>query len=77
MSSVDVTKTIKDGEADIELKNVNNELLYTYYDNFTNFKVIPFSQMNSDYLSNYKEIYDRYVKVVKAKDDSLTVMGVN
>ncbi len=77
MSSVDATKTIKDGEADIELKNVNNELLYTYYDNFTNFKVIPFSQMNSDYLSNYKEIYDRYVKVVKAKDDSLTVMGVN
>ena len=75
MTSVDITKDSETGE--IELSNVNNELLYTYYKNWKGFKVVPFSQMNSTYLSNYKEVYQKYANVVKMYDDEMPVVALN
>ncbi len=74
MSSVDVVKTTKDGESSIKLKNLNNELLFNYYQrgsNWTNFKVVPFSQMSTKYNADYKRLYDKYSKVVKMYDENI------
>ena len=71
MTSVDII--LKDNK--IELSNLNNELLYTYYTNdYKDFKIIPFSKINSNYLSNYKDVYDKYKKIVVSLDDNISVI---
>ena len=40
------------------------ELLYSYSDNSTKFKVIPFSKMSDDILSDYKSIEEKYMSIV-------------
>ena len=71
MTSVDII--LKDNK--IELSNLNNELLYTYYtNNYKDFKIIPFSKINSNYLSNYKDVYDKYKKVVTSLDSNISVI---
>ena len=71
MTSVDIM--LKDNK--IELSNLNNELLYTYYtNNYKDFKIIPFSKINSNYLSNYKDVYDKYKKVVTSLDSNISVV---
>lgn len=73
MSMVDVT--LKDGK--IELSNLNNELLYTYYtSDYRDFKIIPFSMINDSYLSNYKDVYNKYKSIVVNLDKSINVEAV-
>ena len=70
MSSIDIIK--KDGK--IELTNLKNELLYTYYTNdYHDFLIIPFSEMNKDYLNNYKEVYEEYKNIVKKLNEKIEV----
>lgn len=76
MTSLEITKMIKNDETIISIGNVSNELIYTYYKSYRNFKVIPFSQMNSTYLSNYKNIYERYKKVIQMYDEDMYVVPV-
>lgn len=76
MTSVDVIKEEKDGQATIKLDNLNNELLFNYYQKgsrWTNFKVIPFSMMNETYNSDYKRLYDKYSAVVKMYDQNIPI----
>lgn len=73
MSSLEITKTVKNDEIKISIGNVKNELLYNYYKSYKNFKVIPFSQMNSNYLRNYKDIYEKYKKVIQMYDKDMYV----
>lgn len=76
MTSVDIIKEEKDGEVTIKLDNLNNELLYNYYhkgSRWTNFKVIPFSQMNTSYNSDYQRLYNKYSEVVKMYDKNIEV----
>ena len=74
MTSLDVTKTTKGKESNIKIENLNNELLYNFYrtgGKWYDFKVIPFSQMNTSYNSDYKRLYDKYGKVVKMYDENI------
>lgn len=74
MTSVNITKTVKDGKTSIKIDNVENELLFTYYKNWRNFKVIPFSNENiGKYLPNYKNVYETYKKVVQKYDKDMKV----
>ena len=76
MTSVDIIKEEKDGEVTIKLDNLNNELLYNYYhkgSRWTKFKVIPFSQMNASYNSDYQRLYNKYSEVVKMYDKNIEV----
>ena len=77
MTSVDIIKETKSGKSTIKLENLNNELLYNYYTKgsgrWYNFKVIPFSMMNTNYNSDYKRLYDKYSKVVKLYDENIPV----
>lgn len=76
MTSVDVVKTTKDGKSEIKLENLNNELLYNYYQKdsrWHNFKVIPFSQMNETYNSDYKRLYEKYSSVVRMYNPNIEI----
>ena len=76
MTSVDVVKTTKDGKSEIKLENLNNELLYNYYQKdsrWHNFKVIPFSQMNETYNSDYKRLYEKYSSVVRMYNTDIEI----
>ncbi|MDO4963844.1 MAG: CapA family protein [bacterium] len=48
----------------IHYDNIYKELILSYSDNSTNFKVIPFSNLNNDLLYNYKSIEEKYMKIV-------------
>ena len=77
MTSVDIVKETKGNKSTLKLENLNNELLYNYYTKgsgrWYNFKVVPFSQMNTNYNSDYKRLYDKYSKVVKLYDENIPV----
>ena len=76
MTSVDVIKEEKDGKVTIKLDNLNNELLYNYYQRgsrWTNFKVIPFSQMNSTYNSDYQRLYNKYSDIVRMYNKDIKI----
>lgn len=76
MTSVDIIKEEKDGQTTIKLDNLNNELLYNYYQKgskWTNFKVIPFSMMNENYNKDYQRLYEKYSAVVKMYDSTIPI----
>lgn len=76
MSSIDVIKEEQGGKVNIKLDNLQNELLYNYYQKgsrWTNFKVIPFSQMNASYNSDYQRLYNKYSEVVRMYDKDIKI----
>ena len=76
MTSVDIIKEEKDGQTTIKLDNLNNELLFNYYkkgSKWTDFKVVPFSQMNSSYNSDYQRLYNKYSAVVKMYNANIPI----
>ncbi len=81
MSMVDVVKTTENGKSSIRLENLNNELLYNYYEKsggkWHSFKVVPFSMMNAGYNSDYKRLYEKYSKVVKMYDENIPLKGIS
>lgn len=76
MTSIDVVKTTKNGKSDIKLENLNNELLYNYYQKgskWHDFKVIPFSQMNESYNPDYKRLYEKYSNIVRMYNPDINI----
>ncbi len=76
MTSLKLEKDIKNNQTSVKITNVENELLYNYYNQSTwrNFKVIPFSNPKiKEYLPNYKEVYNTYKAVVQKMDNEITV----
>ena len=72
MSSLNIKKTVEENNTTIEINNIKNNLIYTYYDNFTNFKVIPFSNPKiKEYLPNYIDLYNKYSDIIKSDDPSI------
>lgn len=60
MVGVDIT--VSDDGVKLSIKE--KELLYSYSDNSTNFKVIPFSKLDDTKLSDYKNIESKYMSIV-------------
>ena len=59
---------------DIEYDDINNELTYTYYNNWRNFKVVPFSNSEiSQYLPDYQSVYNTYKDIVLNYDDTINI----
>ena len=74
MTSFDIEKTVKGNDSKIKVLNVNNELLYTYYSGWRNFKVVPFSNEKiKDLLYSYNSVYDTYKSVVTKYDNDMNV----
>lgn len=75
MTSLKITKTVKGEEKSIKIDNISNELIYTYYSGWRNFKVVPFSNAEiGKYLPSYKTTYETYKKVVQKYDESMYVV---
>ena len=77
MSSLRITKTTKDGKSSIKIDNVENEFIYTYYNQATwsNFRVIPFSHKDiANYLPGYQKVHERYRKIVQMYDKDMVVV---
>lgn len=69
LSSIDIVKEVKDNNTTIKLENLNNDLIYTYHNNYKDFMVIGLS--NSDiynYLDNYHDVYNRYADIIRSSD---------
>ena len=78
LASMDIVKTeYEDGTSKIEVNNIGADLLYTYAENSKNFKVIPFSKMESKYNSDYLSIYDDYSNIVTSLNSNITIKPVN
>ena len=76
MTSLKIEKIVKGEEVSIKIDNVENELIYNYYNQSTwrGFKVIPFSNPDiKKYLPNYKKVYETYKEVVQRLDSSMYV----
>ena len=78
LSSVKITKTVKGEEAKITLSDVNNELVFTYYSGWRNFKVVPFANSDiSNYIWDYERLYNKYSAVIKNMDENMPVVGLS
>lgn len=78
MSSLNITKTVKGSDVKVEISDVKNELLFTSYKNWRNFKVVPFSSPDiGNYLSDYQRVYNKYAKVISNLDDTMTVNALS
>lgn len=74
MTMIDIKKEIKDNETIITLDNLDNELIYTYHNNYKDFKVIPFSNPDIfNYLNNVESIYNEYKNIVTKLDSSISI----
>ena len=73
---VDITKQVnEDKTKEIKLSNLNVDLLYTYKNKEKKYyKVIPFSKINSTYLSDYQSVYETYKNVIQKYDNTINVL---
>ena len=78
MTSLEIEKMVKGEDITITIGNIDNELIYTYYKNWRNFKVVPFSNpVIKDYLPNYSSVYNRYKEIVQRYDSNISVRGLS
>lgn len=74
MTSLEIHKKVVGNETSISITNVDNDLVYTYYKNWRNFKVVPFSGTEiGNYLPDYQEVYERYKQIVMKYDSDMSV----
>lgn len=62
---VGIEITLEDEKVNIEINK--EELLYAYSEKSTNFKVVPFSKMNEEYLKDYKVVEEKYKSIIKSE----------
>ena len=76
MTNLQIEKTVRGEDVNIKISNVENELIYNYYNqsSWRGFKVIPFSNPDIvNYLTDYKNVYETYKKVVQSIDSNMYV----
>lgn len=74
LATFTVKKTTENGDSKITFENMDNQLMYSYYNQATwsDFKVIPFSSKEiKTYLPDYKYVYEKYRSNFLALDSSL------
>ena len=75
--SIDIHKSVdRNQKVDIKLNNLNTELIYTYYRNWSNYKVIPYRMLTDNELPNYKSYYDKFSRILKQYDSTIPVTSL-
>ncbi len=77
LATVTVKKTVENGETKIIFEDLNNELMYCYYNQATwsDYYVIPFSSPDiKEFLPDYQDVYEHYKEIFLQKDKSLPVV---
>lgn len=79
MVSVNLKKTVFKGESSIKIENPKAELLYTKSSIYgkRNFKVYPYSMLNSSILPNYMNYYEKYKAVITSRFPELEVSALS
>ena len=79
-ATLDITKTVdtEKNTTDIKIDNIGADLNYTYrfYNNEikkNDYLVIPFSKMESKYLSNYESVYNEFSQVLKKYNENINI----
>ena len=73
MTSLTITK--KDNK--ITIDNINNELVYTYHNNYHDYLNIPFSnELIKDHLDNYEKVYNDYANIIKSDDERIKTIAL-
>ncbi|HHW68850.1 MAG TPA: CapA family protein [Tenericutes bacterium] len=75
MVSLEIKKVNYKGHVSVNISNVDTKLLYTYYKNFKDFKVIPFDILDDNILMGYKELESDYTSIIKKYDSTIKVNG--
>ncbi len=74
LASLDIHKTVENGNTTITIDNIKGDLVYTYFtSNYKNFRAIPFAKLNNDLLYNYQSIKEQYEKIINQNDSSVIV----
>ena len=78
MTSLVINKSVLGDEVEVTIDNVDNDLVYTYYSNWRGFKVVPFSSVEiSNYLADYRAVYEYYKEIVKRYDNNISVKNLS
>lgn len=76
LAAFTVNKEVVDGKTTkIEITDVKGDLIWTHYNTFQNFKVIPFNKLTDTTLFGYRDIYTKYKAYVNPKQDSRIQVG--
>ena len=80
LGTLDITKTVdtEKNTSTIKIDNIGAEIIYTYryYDNENgkyDYLIVPFSKMNSEYMSDYESVYEKFCNIVKTFDQSINI----
>lgn len=76
MLSLQMEKTENQGKKTMQYKEITAELIYTHYVGFKDFKIIPFAQMNTGYLSDYSSLYGKYKNILTSMSDQVKVVEI-
>ncbi len=75
IAAFDVKKTITNGDSTVKIENVKADLLWTYHENYKNFKVIPFAKLTDTQLKNHDSIYEQYKKYINTQNNPNIQVG--
>ena len=71
-----IDKTTTDGvTTDISISDVKGDLIWTHYNYYTQFQIIPFSKLNDNMLWGYQSIYNQYAPIINQTNDSRIQTG--
>ena len=71
--NIDIIKTSVSDKTSVILDNLNTELIFTSYENSSNYKVIPFSKLDDSILKDYKSYKIKYESIVKYYDKGIVI----
>ncbi len=78
LSSLTITKTIEDNTSLVKIDNIENELIYTYHNNYQDYLVIPFSNKEiKEYLPDYENVYNNYAKIISSYDERIKTVPLS
>ena len=75
IGAVDIHKHVENGKTTVTLENVKGDLIWTYYQYYKNFKVIPFNKLTNQQLYNHESIYNQYKTIINKTNDSRIQIG--
>lgn len=77
--SVGLLTTLKITKKDdnIDISDVENELIYTYHNNYKDYLVIPFSNSEiKNHLNNYEDVYENYKKIINNDNERIKTIAL-
>jgi Putative enzyme of poly-gamma-glutamate biosynthesis (capsule formation) len=74
MATLNINKTVENGESTVDISDVSGDLVYTYFNsNLKNFKAIPFYKLTNEYLSGHETIKTKYEAIINQNDETIIV----